>query len=50
MVTNSYNLGTVTGAAGKTYGISSNTVVNSYTIDLTAGTGRLRRQEKCWYR
>ena len=39
MVTNSYNLGTVTGAAGKTYGISSNTVVNSYTIDLTAGTG-----------
>ena len=39
MVTNSYNLGTVTGAAGKTYGISSDTVVNSYTIDLTAGTG-----------
>ena len=39
MVTNSYNLGTVTGAAGKTYGISSGTVVNSYTIDLTAGTG-----------
>lgn len=39
LVTNSYNLGTVTGAAGKTYGISSDTVVNSYTIDLTAGTG-----------
>lgn len=39
LVTNSYNLGTVTGAAGKTYGISSGTVVNSYTIDLTAGTG-----------
>ena len=39
LVTNSYNLGTVTGAAGKTYGISSDTVVNSYTIDLDTGVG-----------
>lgn len=38
-VTNSYNLGTVTGAAGKTYNISGGTVVNSYYADIAGKTG-----------
>lgn len=38
-VSNSYNLGTVTGAAGKTYNISGGTVVNSYYADIAGKTG-----------
>ena len=38
-VSNSYNLGTVTGAAEKTYNISGGTVVNSYYADIAGKTG-----------
>ena len=36
---NSYNLGTVTGAEGKTHSISGGTVVNSYYADIAGNTG-----------
>lgn len=36
---NSYNLGTVTGAEGKTHSISGGTVVNSYYADIAGKTG-----------
>lgn len=39
MVTNSYNMGSVTGPEDKVYSISKERTVNSYTIDLTANTG-----------
>lgn len=38
-VSNSYNLGTVTGAEGMTHNISSGTVVNSYYADIAGKTG-----------
>lgn len=38
-VSNSYNLGTVTGAEGMTHNISSGTVVNSYYADIAGNTG-----------
>lgn len=38
-VSNSYNLGMVTGAAGKTYNISGGTVVNSYYAGIAERTG-----------
>lgn len=36
---NCYNLGTVTGAEGKTHNISNGTVVNSYYADIAGKTG-----------
>ena len=38
-VSNSYNLGTVTGAEGMTHNISSGTVVNSYYADIAGKAG-----------
>lgn len=38
-VSNSYNLGTVTGAEGMTHNISSGTVVNSYYAEIAGKTG-----------